>query len=82
VEFFRKKIPGFRLVAIASGSGKRFGRRSKMDGGTREKFFERDRHDSQEFELGRVIAMADYKIENNSTIDDFRRAIDGLMQKI
>ncbi len=82
IEFFRKNIPGFKLVAVSAGQGKRFGRRSEMDGQTEEKFFKRDEHDSTKFELGQVISMADSTIENNSTINDFEKSIDELMQKI
>ncbi len=82
IEFFKANIPVFFLVAIKAGEGKRFDRRSSRDGQTKETFFERDEHDSTKFELGKVIAMAGYTIENNSTIDEFQRAIDGLMQNI
>jgi len=82
IDFFREKIPGFKLVAVRAGQEKRFVRRSSKDGQTREKFLERDRHDKESFELGKVIEMADFTIENNSTIDDFHRSIDELMQKI
>ena len=82
IEFFKEKIPDFKLVAIKAGEGKRFGRKSRKDGQTKETFFERDEHDSTEFELDKVIAMTTHTIENNSTIDEFQRAIDGLMQNI
>ncbi len=82
VEFFKKNIERFALVAVKAEEEKRFGRRTKLDAKTREKFFERDKHDTTKFELGRVIDLADYTIENNSTIDEFQKAIDELMQKI
>lgn len=82
IGFFKANIPGFFLVAVKAGEGKRFERKSEKDGQTREKFFERDLHDSTIFELGKVIAMADYTIENNSTIDEFQKAIDELIQNI
>ncbi len=82
IEFFIKNAPGFKLVAIKAGEGKRFDRKSLKDGQTKKTFFERDEHDSTEFELGKVIAMANHTIENNSTIDELQKAIDGLMQNI
>ena len=82
IEFFKKNIPGFKLIAIKAEKEERFERRSHKDGQTEEKFFERDRHDSTEFELEKVISMADTTIENNSTIDDFYKTIDALMQKV
>ncbi len=82
VEFFKKNIERFALVTVKAEEEKRFGRRTKLDAETREKFFARDKHDTTKFELGRVIDLADYTIENNSTIDEFQKAIDELMQKI
>ena len=82
IEFFRKNITDFKLVAIKAGERKRFGRRSTKDEQTKERFFARDEHDSTKFELGKVIAMTTDTIENNSTIDEFQRAIDDLMQNI
>ena len=82
IEFFKKNIPNFVLIAIESAKGKRFGRRSNKDEQTKESFFKRDKYDSEKFELGKVIGLADHIIENNSTIDEFQKAIDGLMQNI
>ncbi len=82
IEFFEANIPDFFLIAIKAGEGKRFDRRSGKDEQTKETFFERDVHDSTKFELGKVIAMAKHTIENNSTINEFQKAIDELMQKI
>jgi dephospho-CoA kinase len=82
IELFRKNLPSFKLVAIEAGQQKRFERRSNQDAQTKEEFLKRDTHDSEEFELGQVIGMADLTIGNNSTINDFKKAIDGLMQKI
>jgi len=82
VEFFRKEIEDFKLVAVKAGPDKRFGRKTELDAQSREGFFARDRHDTTEFELGKVIEMADHTIENNSTIDEFYKAIDELMHKL
>jgi len=82
IEFFRKKIQGFRLVAIKASPEKRFERKSAADGQTKEKFFERDRHDSTAFELKKVIEMADCTIENNATIEEFRMSIGRLMRRL
>jgi len=80
IGFFRRKIPGFRLVAIKASPEKRFERKSAADGQTREKFFERDWHDSTAFELGKVIEMADCIIENNGTVKELQKKIDVLMR--
>ena len=82
VDFFKKGIPGFKLVKIESEKSKRFERKSKIDGQTREKFFEREAWEKEKFGLGKVLGAADYTIENNLTIDEFQKAIDELMQKI
>lgn len=82
VEFFKKNIEDFNLVAVKANPKKRFGRRTELDAQSEESFFERDRHDTKKFELGKVIDRADHTIENNSTINDLHRSIDELMQKI
>lgn len=79
IGFFRRNIPGFKLVAVKASPEKRFERKSGADGQTREKFFERDEHDSTAFELEKVIEMADCTIENNSTMEEFRRQIGKLV---
>jgi len=82
VEYFRENIEDFKLVAVKASNDKRFGRRTSLDARGREEFFERDRHDVEKFELGKVIEIADYTIENNSTINELQKSIDELMQKI
>ncbi len=82
IKFFREKIESFLLVCIKAGREKRFERRAATDGKTLEKFLEREKWEKEKFEIEKVIAMADFTIENNSTIDGLHKAIDGLMQKI
>ncbi len=82
VRFFRKNCGRLFLVAVKAGAEKRFARRSKLDAQSRGMFFARDRHDLREFELRKVIAAADYTIENNSTINDLHLAINEWFQKI
>jgi dephospho-CoA kinase len=82
IEFFRKNIEKFSLVAIESDKAKRFERRAATDGQRMKSFLERDKWELQKFGLGKVIDAADHTIENNSTIDEFQKAIDELMQKI
>jgi len=81
-EFFKKQIPSFKLVKIESEKGKRFGRKSKIDGQSRKKFFEREAWEQEKFGLGKVLDAANYTIGNNSTIAEFEKAIDELMQNI
>ena len=82
IGFFKKKLESFKLIAIKAGPEKRFARKSSQDEQTKEKFFERDKWEKEKFEISQVIEMADHTIENNSTIDDFHRAIDEAIQKI
>jgi dephospho-CoA kinase len=82
VDFFKKSVPGFKLVKVEAEKGKRFGRKSLEEGQSREKFFEREKWEQEKFGLGRVLDAADYTIENNSTIAELEKAIDELMQKL
>lgn len=82
VEFLKKNCGQFILIAVRAEKGERFARRTKLDAQSEKEFFKRDKHDVQEFELGKVIASADSTIENNSTINDLHRAIDELMHKL
>ncbi len=82
VDFFKNGISGFKVVKIESEKGKRFDRKSKMEGQSREKFFERETWEREKFGLGKVLNAADYTIENNSTIAELEKAIDELMQKL
>lgn len=81
-EYFKKNLEEFHLVAVKAASEKRFGRRTGLDAQAREKFFERDRHDMEKFELGKVIGMAGFTIENNGTIKELQKKIDFLMEEI
>jgi len=80
IEFFRKSIPGFLLVAVGADEAKRFLRRSDADGQTKEKFLERDAHDSTAFELQKVIKMADCAVSNNGTLEALQKALGKLMR--
>ena len=82
VDLLKKEISGFKLVKIEAGKGKRFGRKSAIDGQSREKFFEREAWEREKFGLGKVLDAADYTIENNSTIAELKKTIDELMQKL
>lgn len=82
IGFFRENIEEFSLIAVKAEPKKRFDRRTELDAQDKKAFFERDRHDRTRFELDKVIEMADYTIENNSTINELHRSIDELMQKI
>ncbi len=82
VNFFKKEIPEFKLIKIESVKGKRFERKSKIDGQSKEQFFEREVWEEEKFGLGKVLNEANYTIENNSTIAEFQKAIDELMQNI
>jgi len=95
VDLFKKGISGFKVVKIESGKGERLGRISSFsvkdkkgnvatvkEAETDEKYFEREAWEREKYGLGKVLDAADYTIENNSTIAEFEKAIDELMQKL
>lgn len=86
VEFFRKqKDVEFVLIAAIASPEARFERLKKRglewDMKTKEEFDYRNKKELS-WGLGKAIEMADYKLENESTLEEFRKNIDGLIKKI
>lgn len=72
----------FYIVRIDASKEKRFSRRSELDPATEEEFFARDNDDIINKGLDKVLKAANFVIANNSTLDEFYKAIDELMQRI
>jgi dephospho-CoA kinase len=83
VEKFRSAFPNFQLVAINASQKTRFerisGRGREDDVTTRKAFVERDERELR-WGLGEVIALADTRIINESSLEVFRRNIAGLFE--
>ena len=48
---------------------------------TFEEFLEQENRDRQKFNLKKTISMADYTIENDSSVDELHNKLDALISK-
>jgi len=86
VEFFRKqKDIEFILIAAIASADIRFSRLKERglewDTKTKEEFDYRDKKELS-WGLEKAIEMADYKIENESGIEEFRKKVDEVVGKL
>lgn len=82
-DFMKNNAKDVSLLAVIAEREVRFKRRSDLDPETEDKFFARDERDIKNKGLDKVMAVADYKIENNfETLDEFYKEIDKLMEKM
>jgi dephospho-CoA kinase len=83
VELFRKKFDRFFLILIEANEKARFERRKKEDNfATIEGIRSRDRRDIKELGLGKVIKLADFRANNNSSIERLQKEIDTILSKV
>ena len=85
VRVFKKHFPDFIVVSIHSSPGTRFQRimkRKRVDDiFSKEKFDERDRREFS-WGIGNVIALADVMIVNEDSVDDFKRKVEEILDKV
>lgn len=82
VTFMKANAGELYLIAIIADREVRFERRSEADSQTEKEFFVRDERDIRNKGLDKVIAIADYEINNNfQTKEEFYREIDILLEK-
>jgi dephospho-CoA kinase len=83
VDYIRNEAGGdFYLVEVRAERNVRFKRRDDSDPKTEAEFFLRDERDIENKGMAKVIEMADYRLENNGTIDQLKRKVDSLLLKI
>ena len=83
VDFVRNECEDdFWLVEVKAEKMTRFSRRNEKDPSTINEFFQRDTGDIYNKGLGKVLKMADLKIENNSSFEELHKKIDMLMKRI
>lgn len=75
LSFLKNEIANFQLIVITAKDEIRFQRRTKEDPQTKQEFFARDERDIKNKGLDQVIAQANFKIENNSTLDQMHQQI-------
>lgn len=85
------KEKGGILIAVDADEKKRYdriyGRRSALDHVSFEKFQEQESlemhsNDAYKQNIGTVMLMADYTIENNGTLEEFQAEVERVLQKI
>jgi dephospho-CoA kinase len=80
VEYIKEHADKFHLVEVYSDVDARYKR--VKENKTKEEFLKRDERDVKLKGLGKVIKMADFKIINNSTKDEFNKNVDKFMKKL
>jgi len=84
VSLFKKNFENFYLVFVDADEKLRFLRRKLEDPTTSiENLISRDKRDTEELGLGKVIEMADFKIYNDKQgFEYLQKKVDNLMKKI
>lgn len=83
VNYFKEKFgDDFILIAVKCEKETRFKRLEKrgIRPLTREQFEHREKHDVRD--IPELMKMADYKINNEDTLDDFKKEIENIMKNI
>ncbi|MFH1224379.1 MAG: AAA family ATPase [Candidatus Diapherotrites archaeon] len=78
VAYIKSVRTGAKVVEIYAEGEKRFARRSNADPAERGKFFARDSADEKNKGLKTVLAGADIRIANNSSMSELRKKIMGI----
>jgi len=82
ITFMKANAKELYLIAVTADPEVRFKRRSEADPQTEYGFFARDERDVKNKGLDKVIAMADYEVNNNfQTKEEFYSEIDLLLEK-
>ncbi len=83
VDFIRNECEDdFWLIEINAAKMTRFSRKNEKDPQTMNEFFQRDMSDIYNKGLSKVLKMADIRINNDSSIEEFYENLDSLMKKI
>lgn len=82
IEFLKKKCNNAVLVAVVADANERFGRKLESDPQNQTDFFARDKRDIENKGLKKVIDLADFTIENNSTLEDLKKNALNLLSKL
>lgn len=81
-EYLKVAAQNFFLVAVEASQDVRYDRRNKLDPQRRVEFFSRDQIDIEHKGLGEVMAIADYRVSNESTLEDYQRRIEEIIGRI
>jgi len=82
VEFLKAHADKVFVVKVVASPEKRFERKSPDEPANEKEFFARDVRDSKRKGLQGVLELTDCTIENNSTLNDLKKAIDDIIAKL
>ncbi len=82
IELIKQKFPEAKTFLVEASQEKRFKRRNGLDANTLKAFFERDEIDSEKKGMKKAFGLADYKLENNSSLSDLLNKTKALMYNI
>ncbi len=82
IDEIRKKFPNAKLIHIDADPEVRYSRRNEKDPRTKKEFFARDERDIKNKGLGKVIEMADIRVDNNGTPEEFKKKLDELVKDL
>ncbi len=82
VELIKEKFPQAKVLLIKTPEEKRFERRSEIDPQEEKEFHLRDKSDEEKKGMKKIFALADYKIENNSSLEDLFAKTSDLMYNV
>jgi len=80
IDFFKRKFQGIKIILVDAPKEKRFERRSEKDPQEKNEFFERDERDSRNKGLRKVLAMADFNMRNESSVEELHKKVDSLVK--
>lgn len=82
IELIKEKFPTAKLVLVEAQEEKRFDRRSNLDPDELEKFSLRDKTDEEKKGMKKVFLLAEFKIENNGSIENLFKKTQDLMYNL
>ena len=82
IEEIKKRYPNAKLVFIDALPDIRFSRRNEKDPKDKKTFFSRDEIDIKNKGLGKVINMADIRVENNGSAEELKKKLNELVKNL
>jgi len=82
IDYFKQKFPNLKIVKIVAGKKQRFERKSEEDPAVEKEFFERDKSDLTNKGFQKVLDAAKMQINNFSTLEEFYKEIDIIMNMV
>ncbi len=90
IEVLRNNLADFKLIGVTADINKRFERALKRgragDGSTIKEFIQKEERensrDDKAQQLGKCFELADYKLDNDGTIKDLYKKIDGILTEL